>query len=309
MLWLLITVPLVEDASEIPDAANTPDVTSSATQAALGLAGPRAFRPEVPQDVRALVRRCILPTHAQRIANADTLVVAIDDLTQRLERERPQASAPPPRAMLAAPAAARRAAARASRAALASRRRPWSPDAPTDPLPFESFDAGATRAATDFAASNIVVGNVTASPALRPASPASLPPGGPRLRLPSRPIPDDDDYPTSERRRHSSFSAPTAPDRPDWAASAYDAYARSGLRAGDEFEEIGPGQAAGGRRPGAAPTPYAPYQPSAASYAADGRATGRRGLGLAAWLLIGLLVFVVCFALGYLLPPLTGLFH
>ena len=304
LLWLLVTVPVVDDApASVGTAANEP-----------GLAGPRAFRPETPPELRALVRRCILPSHPQRIATADTLIVALEDLTHALELERPQPAAQTPRALVAARAAARREADYARRAALAQINGVWSPDAPTDPLPYEPFDAGATRAATDFAASNGGggniggVGGVGAHAAPQPPRPLAPPaPTGQPLRLPSRPIPATDAYPASDGRRHSSFSAPTAPDRPAWGASAHDGYARSGLLggarvAGAAMGEFGPT----GRRRAIPESPYAPYRPYAGR--TDG-AGARRGLGLGVWLIIGVVVFVLFFVVGFLLPPLTSLFH
>lgn len=313
LLWQLVTVPVVADADAVAlgGVGNEP-----------GLTGSRAFRPEAPQELRALVRRCILPGHPQRIAAADTLVVALEDLIHALELERPQAAAPTPRALVAARAAARREAERARREALASLQSTWSPDAPTDQLPFEPFDAGATRAATDFAASNVAVGSgggvagMGAYPApLAPPTPPAARPTGQPLRLPSRAIPAATDaYPAPGARLHSSLSAPTAPERVAWGASAHDGYPRGGLLSGgvDMGAVSGPGAHTARRRvlADAPASPYGPYRPYAntapEAYAGTG---GRRGLGLGAWLLIGLLVFIAFFVVGYLLPPLTTLFH
>jgi len=303
LLWLLVTVPVIDDANgAMGVATNEP-----------GLAGPRAFRPETPQELRALARRCILPGHPQRIADADTLVIALEDLAHALEVERPQVAAPTPRALVAARAAARREAERARREALAGLQATWSPDAPTDPLPYQAFDAGATRAATDFAASNVGVGEVRggvggyAMPA--PPRTSSMPaPTGQPLRLPSRSIPPTDAYPAADGRRHSSFSAPTAPERAAWGAAAHDGSSRGGLLSG--AVDMGGPTARGRAFAETADSPYAPYRPYAGNMnGADAAPGGRRGLGLAAWLLIGLLVFIAFFVVGYLLPPLTTLFH
>ncbi|HLY30545.1 MAG TPA: protein kinase [Ktedonobacterales bacterium] len=280
LLWLMVTEPTAPDED-----------------------APRAFRLEAPEAVRTLTRRLITPTHDQRIADADTLVIALEDVAHELAQARPQKPTALPSALVKAREEAAREAERAARVALGGVRRDWSPDAPTDPLPLEQFDAGATRAATDFEIVS-VRSEYRAEPyaPVLPGGPGA--PIGPRLRLPSRPISDPaQGIPALGGRPHSANSAPTAPDHPAWAASAHAGLQSPAEYAKSDLVDVGD--------VGAQPyRPYAPYEAYPAQRAGViPKPPDRQGWGLGAWLMIGLLLFVVCFVLGYFMPPITSWLH
>ena len=281
LLWLMVTTP-----DDTADAA-----PNEATQ--------RVFRPEAPEALHTLIERLIVPTHERRIADADTLVSALEELSRNLAQARPQTPVATPPAVLKAREVAAREAERAARLALGGLRASWSPDAPTDPLPIDRFDAGATRAATDF---EIVIGNGGT-----PVAPHA--PIGPRLRLPSRPAPDlASGAVISGERPHSASSAPTAPDNPAWAASALpNAPAEFANYAHSDLIDAGDVGAAQPYRPYDPYDPYAAYPAQRAGVLPKPHIWQRWGLGV--WLLIGLLLFILCFALGYALPPLTTWLH
>jgi serine/threonine-protein kinase len=141
----------------------------------------RAFRRDVPPEVRELVRRCVVQTHPQPIVDAETLVLELEALGELLAaRRRPAAEETPP-------------ALRAARADVA-REAPWSVEQtlgtlrPWDP---EGAAAGARR-----------------PPAPAPDYAQGIPwydtPVVPRVRLPSAPL-DRDDRPNRVPRspRHT----------------------------------------------------------------------------------------------------------
>lgn len=91
------TDPHAEDAGEVPWAA-TPaaDVRAVAlllwqvlAEVQAGQDGARVFRADVPEPVRALVWRAALPAHAEAIADAETLALALDGLLTAGAKQRP----------------------------------------------------------------------------------------------------------------------------------------------------------------------------------------------------------------------------
>jgi len=217
LLWQLLTMP----ADDAP------------------LTGRRAFRADVPESLRELTLRCIVPDAEQTIRDADTLALALEDEAQRLALARPPSPSLTPPAVRVARETVQRAMAWSGAETIAPRRVRLSEAptasatlvAPTDPLPVNAadaggvgVDAGATRPASDYAE----YGGV----------------GAPRLRLPSR----------------TTTLA-------DVAAAT--------LRAG----------------PGVA-------------YAQEAQDNQRKagGISLMTWFVICVILFAICFAIGYIAP-------
>jgi serine/threonine protein kinase len=75
----------------------------------------RPFRPDVPDDLREMVRRCVLHSHERPIADAESLSLELEALARALQQQRPAGSEPTPPALRAAHAQTARSA-------------PWSED-------------------------------------------------------------------------------------------------------------------------------------------------------------------------------------
>ena len=212
---------------------------------AIGADERRTFRADVPESLRELTLRCIVPAHAQAIRDADELAIALEDEAQLLALARPPTPSLTPPAVRAARETVQRTLAWSGAETVASQRvqhmaeAPTSPSAtlvaPTDPLSLRAnvaargtaVDTGATRPASDYAD----FGGI----------------GAPRLRLPSRSLTEVD--------------------------------------SADATVHADPGVG------------YAQYGQVAAGNQQSGR-----GLSLMAWFVICVILFAICFAIGYIAP-------
>jgi hypothetical protein len=80
MLWQALSAP--HPAGAVPEGAED---------------AARAFRADVPEVARALVRRCVVCAHPERVTDADTLVLALEALGRELARGRsPLSEVTPP---------------------------------------------------------------------------------------------------------------------------------------------------------------------------------------------------------------------
>lgn len=156
LLWLLLS----ELKQDTPESADT-----TAMQ--------REFRRDVPEPLRDLVRRCVRQSEPGAIADAETLCQDLDDLGRALAKTRPALSEETPPSLRVARAAIERDAAWSAGATLGSMR-PWSPIRASDP---------ASQSATT------VPRFTQTAPWLDSVATPAIPP---RLRLPSRPVPEDD---------------------------------------------------------------------------------------------------------------------
>lgn len=196
-------------------------------------AGGRVFRPDVSEPVARLVRQCCAVSEEEPFASAAPLVLALEELAERLEKERPPMMSVTPPSLRAARAAVEEAAAWSLEETVASNQ-VWSASRPGR--------VASASAATDPPTPDVAV----TRPALDQAGIVR-----PGLRLPARPYAD-------------VAQSYTLPDRElPWQARS----APNG-------------------------TPAAPQTDPPAA---------RDGLSLSVVLLLGGLLFVIFFAIGYLL--------
>lgn len=156
LLWMLLS----ELKREAPERADV-------------VATPREFRPDVPEVLRDVVRRCVLQSEPGAIADAETLCQDLEELGRALAKARPALSEETPPSLRVARAAIERDAPWSAGATLGSMR-PWSPMRASDPV---------SQSATT------VPQFTQTAPWLDSVATPAIPP---RLRLPSRPVPEDD---------------------------------------------------------------------------------------------------------------------
>ncbi|HLZ22563.1 MAG TPA: protein kinase [Ktedonobacterales bacterium] len=131
----------------------------------------RAFRPDVPDLVRELVRRCVRRTEASAVTNAEMLCSELEQVAREVAKPRSKLAEHTPPALVVARAAAEHEPARSAEMTL-SGRRSWEPIVVGDPI---SYSAPTVPQATE------------TGPWLSSVPTASI---APRLRLPSRPMPE-----------------------------------------------------------------------------------------------------------------------
>lgn len=139
-----------------------------------------AFRNDVHEGLRDLVRRCVVRAHAQRITDAETLVLELEALARTLAAARPALSEDTPAALRAAREAVEREAAWSAQNTQGTRRR-W---------PESSAGAFTPGHAADSVPTNPASYEPTAPWSYDGATPLIT--GAPRLTLPSRPIGEGD---------------------------------------------------------------------------------------------------------------------
>jgi serine/threonine protein kinase len=265
LLWQMLSMPAAGTA-DTSDSSDSSDATDAASEEEETITLKRRFRPDVPDDVCELVRRCTQPNHSRAIKDAETLTLALEMEGRALASERPKLSEQTPPAL------------RAAREAIAQMAA-WSVEETLGVLPSwngpEHISAGHTREADPFAGS--APGQKRANLPERAARTAvetpEAPVGPPRLRLPSRPV--EDPLPTPY---HQAASAPQWPVR---GAASQPPYAN---------------RASQGNYASASVTEYAGLPPK----------TARAGLTMQLVVLIGLALFLIAFLAGFFLPALFG---
>jgi serine/threonine protein kinase len=139
----------------------------------------RAFRRDVPEEARALVRRCVVRSHPSRIADAETLTLELEALAEALARLRSPLAEETPAALRVAREMIRHEA-------------PWSlEDTVGAAQPWATSDealAQVNSSSLGGATAPAVFAPVSSYPSL-PDAPFSGPLVAPRLSLPSRPLP------------------------------------------------------------------------------------------------------------------------
>jgi len=213
--------------------------------------GPRDLRPDVPESVAVLLRRCCGVPGEEPLTSAGALLLALEEVAERLAKERPANSTVTPPALRAARAAVEEAAAWAMEETLASNQI-FASSAPGKlgqaPSPVGSAASAASISSIPTIPVETPSGDLAAT---RPALDAEgvMRPG---LRLPARPLDDEDTYPPLPERD-------TRPDA-EWPGRVY------------------------------------------ARTAPPARSSLGGGLSLGMVLLIGGLLFVIFFLIGYLVP-------
>lgn len=188
ILWQALSVP-AREASEAP----TEEGESGAPDAG------RAFRTDVSESLRAFVCRCAVPSHSERIVDAETALARLDEIADELAQARAALSEQTPATV------------RAARAAVA-RGAPWSSEVTqSQPRPWnggsEAFGSHAPHSAPTIASSRYP-----------PSAPLSVD-AAPRLRLPARATgaPGAPGAPPSPGLRQRVTAGPAAPsDPPTW---------------------------------------------------------------------------------------------
>jgi hypothetical protein len=226
LLWLLVTSPTGTGEEET-----------------------RQFRAEVPDAVRALVRRCVFPAQAEPLTTMDALALALEALAEHLRQARPMSAPLTPPALRAARDAM------ADMADMAE----WPEDAPVMAISGRPWaqtpvaSASVFEAPTDPQLAEMATGPGADLAATQPASvygdaPYRDSPIVPRFSLPSRPLGEP--------------PGPIVPSVPRWELPARgDALAPESERA-------------------------------------------HGGIGLTTVLIVGLILFIVCFVVGFMTPSL-----
>jgi serine/threonine protein kinase len=280
-----IAVARVEPADS-PDSPDSPDPSAPSPPEdlralgmllwqALATSSPggdlRDFRADVSAEVRSLVARLLVRGHPQRLAAADEAVAALDALSREVGAQLDQDLQPTPPAL------------QSGRRAQAE---PWS-----------------------------TAETVVDVPAWSPSEPATSPSFNTPAAMGSQ-------YDTTPIR-HGPSSGPlrrgpsTGPVRAGASGALRTAPLSGPLRAGPSgaLRSYGPSSQAGAYHP-AAPIPWSD-DPQVARWAAEGMgrpyalgpssgrrgiAAERKGIGVAPVVLIGALVFLICFVIGYVAP-------